>query len=475
MVLLPLVRRELRVQTRRSSAWWLRVIAGGFTFACWGVPVLLGSMAVTNGRTSFLLLSIFPLLFAAFTGVFTTADMISKERREGTLGLLFLTRVHPLEVVVSKFISGVWQWAICLVAVLPMFLLPIIVGGVSGTEVMVMMALLVGVCFLSASVGLFVSSLVRSAVAATVWSFLFLLCWFFAGALFSALLPKAAGTALASLSPPHLYFSLIQPTPAPWLDITPIPLSLLLPAFLLVIASRCILPGNLQAVTTRRSQNRPFQRAFFYGGIATLLIFTALFVIDPSWPRRLLKDGLLAFLVIALHTGAKLALTVRATRPFSNKRWLETVLTTPIQIRDLIWIEFKSWLLVFGFLIGAVLIVDLIVFHVLPYRAIAASWFTFYLPLSVLLLLADSLALCSSGLWHGAKSRTVNKAAGNAMTQVLLSPVVIAFFLFAAGLHTSTIYGALFLWTILALGIDALCGAGSLYELRTKLRQVAAR
>src|SRR5437868_610510 len=139
MVFLPLMLRELRVQTRRSKAWWLRLLAGGFTFACWAVPVLLHGIDVTNGRMSFFLLSLFPLLFASFAGVFATADMISKERREGTLGLLFLTRVHPMELIASKFISGVWQWVVCLLAILPMFLLPVLIGGVNGQEVLVMM------------------------------------------------------------------------------------------------------------------------------------------------------------------------------------------------------------------------------------------------------------------------------------------------------------------------------------------------
>jgi ABC-type transport system involved in multi-copper enzyme maturation permease subunit len=474
MVLLPLMLRELRVQTRRSKAWWLRLLAGGFTFACWAVPVLLHGIDVTNGRMSFFLLSLFPLLFASFTGIFATADMISKERREGTLGLLFLTRVHPMELIASKFISGVWQWVVCLLAILPMFLLPVLIGGVNGQEVIVMMALLISVCFLSASIGLFVSSLTRSAVTATVWTFMFLAGWFCLGTVLAVGFAVGPTSTLTSFSPPHLYFSLIGSKPAAWLDITPIPLALLLPAFILLISARCIVPATVEPIVRRPSQNRAIQRAWFYGLLVTIILPVILSLVDPSWPRRIFKSNLLGFIIIALHTLVKLALTTRATRSFSNKRWLETVLTTPIAIRELIWIEFKSLLVVFGLLTGSMLVVDLIVFHVVLPKSLAFSWFRFYLPLSALLLLADSIALCWSGLWHGAKSKTVNEAAGNAISQVLGSPLVIAFFLYTAGVHTSTLYGGLFLWTLLALGVDALCGSASAYELRTRLRQVAA-
>lgn len=60
MVVLPLLRRELRVQARKRKLGWLRAIAAGVTFASFIIPVLLGTIDLANGRAAFLALSIFP-------------------------------------------------------------------------------------------------------------------------------------------------------------------------------------------------------------------------------------------------------------------------------------------------------------------------------------------------------------------------------------------------------------------------------
>jgi len=98
MNLLPIIVRELRAQSRQPMTYWLRAIGIG---AILGVMALLdvrGAPSELGGRlfgalnaTLFLSIWIFvPLL---------TADTISREKREGTLGLLFLTPLTPIGIV----------------------------------------------------------------------------------------------------------------------------------------------------------------------------------------------------------------------------------------------------------------------------------------------------------------------------------------------------------------------------------------
>lgn len=63
---------------------------------------------------------------------------------------------------------------------------------------------------------------------------------------------------------------------------------------------------------------------------------------------------------------------------------------------------------------------------------------------------------------------------GSALTQIMLLPLALAFFLWVLGFRTSTVFSALLLWTILALTIDSLFGAAALFELKRRLRQIAA-
>src|SRR5580658_9701200 len=102
MTILPLVERELRVRARSPAGYWTR-----FGAALAGT-LLCVSMLTMNASAALLGAYVFDGLMAAafllccFAG-FLTVDGISRERREGTLGLLFLTRVRPLDVLLGNF------------------------------------------------------------------------------------------------------------------------------------------------------------------------------------------------------------------------------------------------------------------------------------------------------------------------------------------------------------------------------------
>jgi ABC-type transport system involved in multi-copper enzyme maturation permease subunit len=67
-----------------------------------------------------------------------TADCLSRERREGTLGLLFLTGLRASDIVVAKGLAhGLRAWTLWL-AVLPVLAIPFLLGGVSWTEAVVL-------------------------------------------------------------------------------------------------------------------------------------------------------------------------------------------------------------------------------------------------------------------------------------------------------------------------------------------------
>ena len=54
------------------------------------------------GRTLFAGLSGFAMFYALIAGPLATTDCLARERREGTLGLLFLTDLHTYDVVLGK-------------------------------------------------------------------------------------------------------------------------------------------------------------------------------------------------------------------------------------------------------------------------------------------------------------------------------------------------------------------------------------
>ena len=98
MTFLPIVERELRLAARRPNTrrirWWTAVVAmlgGGFGFLILGVA---GGPAPTGSGLLFTLLTSYAFLLCVVTGVLLNSDCLSREKREGTLGLLFLTDLH---------------------------------------------------------------------------------------------------------------------------------------------------------------------------------------------------------------------------------------------------------------------------------------------------------------------------------------------------------------------------------------------
>jgi len=89
---------------------------------------------------------------------FLTADAVGSEQREGTLGLLFLTRVSWFDVVLGKLSSNGIAGLLALTALLPLLMIPVLAGGVSGGEAFRKGVALLVTLFLSLCIGLYASA-----------------------------------------------------------------------------------------------------------------------------------------------------------------------------------------------------------------------------------------------------------------------------------------------------------------------------
>ena len=137
MTILPIIARELKEQARRRSTYGLRMVGFVAVFAAAVQFTLRIGLHPRAGPILFR--ELHEVLFAAIWILipFMTADCISQERRQGTLGLLFLTPLHAWDIVLAKgFIHAIRGFMIWL-AVLPMMIVPILMGGVTGKEIIV--------------------------------------------------------------------------------------------------------------------------------------------------------------------------------------------------------------------------------------------------------------------------------------------------------------------------------------------------
>ncbi|HXU75402.1 MAG TPA: hypothetical protein VN794_02485 [Methylomirabilota bacterium] len=134
MTVVPVISRELRASARHPFTYNLRVLGVGALMLASVMFGLHGGFGTNLGGRLFS-----SLHFALFCAIWLlvpllTADCISRERREGTLGLLFLTRLTGPAVVIAKGVAHGLRAATLWVAVIPVALIPIMQGGVSWDE-----------------------------------------------------------------------------------------------------------------------------------------------------------------------------------------------------------------------------------------------------------------------------------------------------------------------------------------------------
>ena len=104
MTSLPIVARELVVAARHPRTFWARVgsVFLGLCLLLYVLKASENSPAADIGRYLFWSLSSILSLFCLVGGFRLTSDSISSEKREGTLGLLFLTDLKGYDVVLGK-------------------------------------------------------------------------------------------------------------------------------------------------------------------------------------------------------------------------------------------------------------------------------------------------------------------------------------------------------------------------------------
>lgn len=156
----PVIERELRVRARSGATYWFRP-AAATVGALIGLPMLFlyGAMGSGNAIGSSVFNGIVGIAFIMCCGsCVLTADCLSSERREGTLGLLLTTRLKPSDVVLGKLGSIGMNSFFALVAFLPVLMIPVMAGGVTAGEAVRKGLALMNALFFSLALGLWVSS-----------------------------------------------------------------------------------------------------------------------------------------------------------------------------------------------------------------------------------------------------------------------------------------------------------------------------
>jgi ABC-type transport system involved in multi-copper enzyme maturation permease subunit len=196
MSALPVIVRELRAQARQPLTHWLRVaggisVVGAIAAALWAVSenryqaTGLSPMAAFAGPARNQFQSFGTTLFSKmnlfiFTAIWVfvplaSADALSRERRERTLPLLYLTELRSFGIVVGKCFVHFLRAASLFVTMAPWLMLPLVFGGVELRDLAMALMLDFAAVLLAQAAGLMASTIPRDWLKSAILAELFAL------------------------------------------------------------------------------------------------------------------------------------------------------------------------------------------------------------------------------------------------------------------------------------------------------------
>ncbi|HZR16564.1 MAG TPA: ABC transporter permease subunit [Verrucomicrobiae bacterium] len=532
MTFLPIVSRELRLASRRRATYWLRSGAALATMllGTWLFLLFQGQSPKELAVALFCVLTGGGVLFALLSGPRSTADCISEEKREGTLGLLFLTDLKGYDVVLGKLVAGSLNSFYTVVAILPTIAIPLLLGGgITLSEIGRMSLVTINALFFSLTMGVWASAMSRSAQKAAALSLLLIL-------LTTAVLPACGALIAAAHSAPRVsapflvssvgftyYLSFDAPYKSAklwfWWSLGIVHglswLGLILASVITPVSWQDRPLGDNSLMWRQRwkawSFGNQLQRLAFRrrlldinpvlwlaarGRTKAVGLWLFLGVIGCVWAwgwwkfrREWLNEGIYLSTAALLNLALRYWLAGEATRALADQRKtgaLELLLSTPMRVEEILhgqWLALRRQF--FGPVV-TVLIVETLFMLGCAREAVPdedrSFWISLWIAIMVMLV-ADLVALYAIGLWQGLTARNPLRALGGTLARVLVLPwiaygavlllVVLAQF-GSTGNHPSPGWQFfLGLWFGLGIGADLLFGISSWQRLLTEFRRAA--
>ncbi len=538
MTFLPIVERGLRIGARQRSTYRTRLIVVGLLLAVWfflSVVAPHSGTPVRRAHAIFNAITIVGLGFSMLAGIFLTADCLSEERREGTLGLLFLTDLKGYDVVLGKLVSTSLHALYALLAGMPLLALPLLTGGMTAGEFWRMMLVLTATLYLSLSAGMCISAVNREARAAIGGTLLTML-------VLSGIMP-VLWWLLRLVRGPIGFDWLLWPSPAYayryafdvnysgyygarefWTSIAVI-VGL---GTACLIATMVLLPfvwqekgqwgraddarsrsyrarfgsNKLRAARRGLLNANPFYWLTMRDQLAGRWVLRLFFVLIPIWlcffiatfsSRSTAKNvgfTVVMFMAYGLHLFLKCWIAIEASRRLSEDRQsgaLELLLVTPLQPKDIVagqrralWNSFALPVFVLA-MVNTAMIWLMMGPNPIGMNTRELPMFVGIYSGGIVLLVMDVHALVRMAMWTSLTARRHNRAILAALGRVMGPSwaAVLFFFVFllgmaGGGLNQGDVGILMVLWFIFGAGVDVVNIVGAEVRLSLRFRRAAA-
>ena len=524
MFALPIIERELRVRARKPWTVWTRVIVAlvvslfTATTLSWAHLRGWGPGALQPGKGLFDALSALVFLLCLVEGVRQTADCISQEKRDGTLGLLFLTDLRGFDVVLGKLAATSLGSFYMLLAVFPAMAIALPAGGVTAGEFWRTQLVLLNSLFLAVVVGMWASARHREENRALTAGLGMMFAvtagpWIFEGLLRGFSLPNISPWVALAMADDadyrahttHFWLTLAASHALAWALLAyagrkvesgwrddsaqaftarpPVP-----PAFrpILTRARRLVLESN---PANWLADRLPTHRGLVW--ISILILAFGLYL--PWMLFRFSPAGTSYGLSFALYRGSAfiplLLLAFVAARSFAEARregTMELLLSTPLSTKEIVAAHWRAlWRQV---AVPFWLVVALFLLFGLAPSAFGTGPQALIRQLAIALSSADRMlrvvAVCWLGLFLGLRMRSTTQAIGYSLLWTIAVPSVVSYLLLLGFrfLMPMAFNGPLPLWywavqwgpTVLSIVYSLWLGVWARRQLLRRFRELAA-
>lgn len=474
MSFLPVVERELRVTARSSRLYWGRMAAAAIAVAIiawfWLASAGGGSTSAQRAKLIFGTLSTFAFGYCLVLGLFLTADCISEEKREGTLGLLFLTNLKGYDVALGKLGASSFRALYSLIAIFPVLTIPLLLGGLVGQEIFRMALVLVATLIFSLTVGLLISAVSRHDRKAQFGALALMVGVTGVAPMVISLLKRKYDLPLPeelfAVSPVVAFAHAFEKQYLAnermfWISLGAVHAMSWLAFGITAAVVRGVWQdrpsgaaakgwrGRFQAWKrggaamrkkyrekllnvnpyywlTARDQFKPYYVLWFLGGCAGFWTFL--------WYHNrqdMLDQAMFFAWAIFLHTALKVWIATEAGRQFSEDRKssaLELTLSTPLQVKEILEGQFLGLLRQFGLPVAAILLFDVIGMVMGARMRMGADTEAVLMWVAMMILfVVDAVTIATFGMWLGLTARRSSRAIAQTLFYVLCLPWLILF------------------------------------------------
>jgi ABC-type transport system involved in multi-copper enzyme maturation permease subunit len=448
----PVAAREARSAARAPRTYAWRAVVTAIGIAIVPISLWMSRAAPSQGRAVFIAVAGMAFIYCLFGGVLRTADSIAEEKRENTLGLLFLTDLKVGDVISGKLLASTASLFFGLLALMPLLAIPVLLGGVTRVDLAQMALCLVNSLFFSISLGFLVSTFFRQGWVTISVAMAAMLMLVFCVPIAATSLPFWLRLSIFALSPATTFGTIIggYPDQPFWQTL----LAVHLLAWLNILCAAHYLPKYWQERPRGVKAQRRWEkwRRLRFGGSKTRQKFrTRLLNRNPlfwlSGREQVSSMGLMTFLMlivalsmtsswqqvlcalVALHGTLLVRMASAASHALAEDRKsgaLELLLATRLSVADLLK---GRWMALGRQFFGPVLIVT--IWHLFtivwlqmqvmsPHPTISLALFTG--------LLACVLAWVATGwygMWMGLRARHPVAAIWGTLAAVVLVPWIV--------------------------------------------------